>query len=340
MITNNSQTNNQNSEIQNQAKKLWHEVFNDKKKFIEQYFNVFNAQKNLKYIADNDNIISMLVACSYNWFYNELKLPFAYLSGILTSTNYRKQGFCSNLIKDTLLELYKEDYALCGLIAANEPLTDYYKKFDFSCCLKKEDKTFSRRQIDKRLVDSYFLLQNANFTQANIFQYLSCKNNAVSHNKDTLSLYNNKEYLRLAATVSGSVRAFAVAKKTKNFIDVLDISFSNLEGRQALLSLIAYTYKKDVNYQCQSYLSETDNYSMLRIINARKCLEAYAFTHPAEDMYITVKDNVILQNNITVHLYQGEVLNVSPSYNIPVIDILFLSSYIFANAYMFLMLDR
>lgn len=327
-------------EFINKAIELWHKEFKDNKDFISNYFEVFQAKDNLHCLSLEGDIVSMLMACQYKWFYKGFLMNFAYLSGIVTNENYRKKGYCKQLMTSILNKLYSKNVSLCGLIAANEHLVDYYNKLNFTNACQKEEGIFNRRDIDKRLVDEYFLIQNIDLDNQAIKHFVSFLDNSVSHDKQTLSLYNGVEYMRLAISYQGTIRAFAIGVKDKDFVKLVHLAFCNNQAKQAMLSLCAYTYKRDVKYKCNSYLAKEDKLQMLRVIDVRKCLNLYAVTHPQEDFTMNIKDDIIPQNNITIHLREAEVVSIKNSYKVPSFSIEQVTKKIFDKGYMFLMLDE
>ena len=305
----------QNGGLVTKYKELWVEIFGDNLAFVDKYFSKFLNDDTFCHITDtettdqsNQELISALIACKYKWFWQEELFDFAYLSGILTDKNHRKQGYCSQLITNSLNKLSKNDTLLCGLIAADD-----------------------RRNINKSLIDSYFLLKDIDLTDHRYIRFFSRRDNAVSHSIETLALYDNN-YLKYAVMYQGSLRSVAIGRKTKDFIELIDINYTDSQALEAILSLIAFTYKKDVK------ILKHQN-GMLRILNAHKLLEIYASKHYNEDFSLHITDEIITQNNITVRICNSTVQNIKNSYAIPHLTIEELTLKLFSDGKMFLMLD-
>lgn len=326
------------------AIKLCHEVFSDKEEFLRYYFDVFLNNNSFFHIIKDDILASMLIACNYKWRYQNKDIPFAYISYVCTKEDYRKQGLAEQLIKQTLQALYKQNYLLSGLISANEHLITYYNKFSFASCCSVEYKDFERRYINNRLVDTHILINNPDFLSllsADKFErYYKFNENAVVHSKQSLQPYLDDYYVRFGLVYNGFVVAFAVGIKYTDRIELLFLKSINSTYSEALLSHICKKYKRYVHYPLYGKNAKNDSLQMLRIINARKCLEYYAVKHSKEDFSIHIIDDIIEENNITVRIREGEVINIDNSYKVKSIRIEELTEQLFDSGYMYLMLDR
>ncbi len=315
-----------------QYKQLWCDVFKDDKEFVEQYFDVFCNDKSFHYIANKHNLISALLSCDYSWYCWQTQIPFAYLSGIVTNEDFRRQGYGSKLILNSFDKLCN-DYYLCGLIAEEDSLKDYYQKFSFISLPDKKEEIFNRIDINRLLIDTYFLIKDADITSSNYSRCFTYRDYSISHTFNTLSLYNQERYLRFAITYQGTLRAFTVGLKTKNFIELLDLYAVNSQAKYAMLSLLAHTYKKDIKTLAQKN-------AMIRILNVRKLLEIYAKQNCAIDLSLHIEDRLIANNNITVRIHDSIVEDVANSYRIKSISIEDLTTLLFPQGNFFLMLDR
>ena len=322
-----------NSKWVNKYSELWQDIFQDDKTFIEKYFATFLNYKTFYHISEKDNLISCLIACEYQWLWHKMTFPFAYLSGILTDNKFRGQGFASKLINHTLNNLYIQEFYLCGLIAAKNSLVYYYNRFEFIKCNNSAHEIFSKNSADEILMSKYIFVTQPNIMNNQYSKFFTCIDNAVKHTNNTLSLYNNEEYLRFCVTYRGTNKAFAVGKEMKDFIELLHIDFNDLESKQVLLSFIAKKLNKDVKIS-------TSHNTMIRIINVRKILELYATKSCFTDMRIHITDDIIQENNIMVEIKDGKLRDVENSYGIKTVSIKDLTTMLFSNGRMFLMLDR
>jgi predicted acetyltransferase len=330
----------ESKDFERQYKHIWKIIFKDKESFIDMYFNNFFSLDDFYYVEKDNKPISMLLSVPYNYCYNEKLYPFAYLSGILTKEEYRKQGLCEELIKNTLNSLYRKDYLLCGLIAASNDLVSYYKKFSFNDCCFGEQGVFTKKQINNVLVDNYVLEEHQGYFFNGLLPLITKKENAISHTKQTLNLYNEKPYLSFVVGYQYTSRAMAIGIKEKDCFEVLDISYHNMEAREALLSHLAFKFKRDIVFSCYNTKAEKLPFQMIRIINAKKALTLYAERHVEKTMKIHIKDDIIKENNITVLIQDGQITEIPNSYSIPVISIEELTKQIFSPSYLFLMMDK
>lgn len=120
-------------------KKIWKICFNDSDEFIDLYFDYkYKYSDTIVYIEDNQ-----IVACLYmipytiNFYSNEI--PFYYLSGLSTLSEYRKKGYMSQLI-DYAHEIMKErNISLSILVPAEDWLYIYYSKFGYERVFEKSE---------------------------------------------------------------------------------------------------------------------------------------------------------------------------------------------------------
>ncbi|MBR1774263.1 MAG: GNAT family N-acetyltransferase [Bacteroidales bacterium] len=329
-----------NEDLVRKYRDLWIEIFKDNAAFVEKYFKTFLNSSTFYHLNSDKAAINApkelataLIACDYKWFWNEKTLSFAYLSGILTANKFRRQGFCSMLIKNTLNSLFDKDYSLCGLIAADDNLVNYYKKFSFVQLAQVNEQIFGRIDADTKLFDKYIFIKDADITDTRYKRFFNTKDNAIKHDNNTLQLYNNNEYLRLSVMYQGSIRAIAIGRKTKYFIELLDLEFTDKESKLAILSFIAKSFRRDVK------IMGTKN-NMIRILNARQILQIYAYFHPYDNFSLHVEDKFIEKNNITVALKDGKLQDIDNSYKVRKISIEELTLNLFSQATMYLMLDR
>lgn len=184
---------------------MWSEYFDDGIDWVSDYFNAFDAEKNLCHLSIDDNPVSVLMACQYQWRYNKEVIPFVYLSGICTIEKYRRQGYSSRLIKDVLQKSYKEDKILCGLIVANEDLKKFYKKFGFVLLNHQEGiPIFEQQYYSPEEIQLMFKQKK--------FDNLD---NSIVHSRESLSLYSDEYYKTIDCSSNLNMQMFRIINTEK-----------------------------------------------------------------------------------------------------------------------------
>ena len=318
--------------LQKQYSNLWQSVFKDGREFTEKYFSVFLNDESFFYINKGDLLISALTGCKYLWKFLDTELPFVYLSGILTRKEYRSKGYCGKLINNVFNTLYKRGVPLCGLIAADKHLTEYYNGFGFINCYSLEGELFSKKTADTVLLGGYTFTDGANVLQDIYKDFLNREDNCVVHDDRTLSLYKGKGYCNIAAVKDGIIAAFAVCTEYNGDNVVLYLYSEDGKSKKALLSFLSLKADSDIR------ILEEDN-RMLRIIDVRKILQIYASRNKEVKMRLQITDAIIKENNVFVEIHSGRVTDTERTGNFETLSAEELSARLFENGRMYLMTD-
>ncbi len=114
--------------VKQETKELWKTVFNDSDKFIELYFSkVYKSEYN--YCCQKDGrVIAALQTLPYTMLYHGNEVKTAYISGVSTHPDYRKQDVANNLMRQAHFSLYHKNVIFASLIPAEEWLYGWYEK--------------------------------------------------------------------------------------------------------------------------------------------------------------------------------------------------------------------
>ncbi|MDR0207284.1 MAG: GNAT family N-acetyltransferase [Bacteroidales bacterium] len=113
------------------VKRLWNDVFDDDDVYISRFIAHFGIE--CGYICENE---SEIVALAFSipaeiHFSDSNNNQLKYIYACATQPNYRKQGVMTNLLDTVFQDACNEDYAGVFLHAADQSLTNYYRKLGF-----------------------------------------------------------------------------------------------------------------------------------------------------------------------------------------------------------------
>lgn len=147
-------------------KKLWKICFGDSDEYIDLHFSEKYKDENTLIYWENNKIVAALYMTPYCFrFYGEL-IPFYYLAGLSTLSEYRSKGFMSKLIKESFEVMKNRNIPLCGLVPAEEWLFNYYSKYGFTTIFNENDTNINLKEILSNNIEDAFLLFEKQYQQA------------------------------------------------------------------------------------------------------------------------------------------------------------------------------
>lgn len=114
-----------------QLKEIWKKIFKDTDDYISLYFGEKFLPEKTYVSRDNGIITSTLYFSDVNLYHLSKVYKAAYICGIATLPEYRKEGQASGLIRKCLDDLKNRDYDFAFLIPATASLFGFYEKFGF-----------------------------------------------------------------------------------------------------------------------------------------------------------------------------------------------------------------
>lgn len=280
-------------------KALWASAFDSKTSYTNLFFDYLYSKENVRFVKADDKVVSAVYTLPYDINIKGEKIPFAYMCGVATDSEYRGRGIVSDLIKRSFYELYNEGIALCGLIPMNDGLFGFYERFGFSSVyrlVKTEFKKTGESLLELRPLTEYedcARLYNEKiavndfslFMPPEHFDFLSKESRMFSENP--LAVYNNGAFsgyiFYTKATGTDLVREVVTGKVSVN--DTVNALCRD------------YNIDKVTVYTPSFYGFEGEKASvgMLRIIDVKKVLEA--FYSKKEEVSFIITDDIIPQNN-------------------------------------------
>lgn len=121
--------------IKSETKDLWKLIFNDSDEFINLYFSkIYKPEINVT-CQINHHVVGALQRIPYILWYNSSEIPSAYISGVCTHPDFRKQDIGTNLMKQAHRQMYDAGIVFAFLIPAEEWLYGWYNKLGYCTCM-------------------------------------------------------------------------------------------------------------------------------------------------------------------------------------------------------------
>ena len=121
--------------IKAETRKLWKLVFKDPEPFMDLYFSkVYKNEYNICCQIDHQ-VVAALQTLPYPMLYHRKEINTAYISGVSTHPDYRKQDVGNNLMRQAHFSLFYHETIFATLIPAEDWLYGWYEKCGYSKCI-------------------------------------------------------------------------------------------------------------------------------------------------------------------------------------------------------------
>ena len=114
------------ADLKSSVRHLWELCFRDTPEFIDLYFRLRYRDALNEAILRDGQVVSALQLIPYELLTWGVRLPLAYLSGVCTHPQARRQGLMRRLLRQTHRRLYAEGCPVSSLIPAEPWLFDCY----------------------------------------------------------------------------------------------------------------------------------------------------------------------------------------------------------------------
>jgi len=225
-----------------ELKKMWLDIFNDPKQFVEWNFKHNYRPENVILCESGGEIASALHLIPYDIsLKGEIKRA-VYISAVATKDKFRKKGCASKIICAALNHIEKNGFDLAFLVPA---INGFYEKFGFSCVLLKKELCYEAKNICTEIPD---------FKKTDIKTayeiYLKCMKDKALYLKRSLSdfsliaddlLNNTGGELKILPDNSG----YVMFKTGKDYTEVFEIMAKD-KPSENLISDYIFSLKKPV----------------------------------------------------------------------------------------------
>lgn len=129
-----------------EVRSMWKICFEDTDEYMDLYFSrQYRNENTLIYWVDNKAVASLQMIPYSIRFYGEV-VPFYYLAGLCTLSEYRNKGYMGKLIRESFLIMKERNIPLSILVPAEDWLFGYYEKYGFATTFDKgaKDIEFSK----------------------------------------------------------------------------------------------------------------------------------------------------------------------------------------------------
>lgn len=125
------------------VRRLWVEGFGEPQPYTDWYFrSVFRPELTLG-LWQGDALAACLQIAPYQLMLGDLPCPAAYLVGVVTGSDFRRQGFGRALLNRALEELSRAGYVMAMLYT---DIPDFYTPLGFVSCYQLRPQTFGPKK--------------------------------------------------------------------------------------------------------------------------------------------------------------------------------------------------
>lgn len=118
--------------IKQETMEIWKTVFNDSDEFMRLYFSrVYRSEYNVCCQLDG-RVVAALQTLPYAMLYHGREVRTAYISGVSTLPDYRRQDIGNNLMRQAHFGLYYKNTVFAALIPAEQWLYSWYEKCGYA----------------------------------------------------------------------------------------------------------------------------------------------------------------------------------------------------------------
>lgn len=110
---------------------LWKTCFGDSDSFIRLFFDRVYRDENALTLERDGRLCCALHIVPYKMRAGERELTMAYVCGVATWPEFRRQGLMGRLMRQALEEMTSRGYDLTSLIPATPALFNYYRAFGY-----------------------------------------------------------------------------------------------------------------------------------------------------------------------------------------------------------------
>ena len=299
-------------EMKAEVRRLWERCFQDTPEFMDLYFHLRYRDELNESIVRDGHLVSALQIIPYELTSWQTRLPMAYLSGVCTHPDARRQGLMRRLLAQTHRRLHREGYPVSTLIPAEPWLFDCYAASGYAAVFDYEWEDFTPATTDYGQPLS--IREYREDTQG-VYDYFDRKMGerpcCVQHSEDDFRVVMADRRLskggRCVARRGHDVAGLAFCVPVESVCRVNECLSDGPDVTQALAKAAcerAFVERAELLHPVSGH-GERRQLGMLRVIHAEKALSLYARAHPDTDACWRVTDPDIPENNATFRLTQG-----------------------------------
>ncbi len=294
-------------------------------------------------LSHEGQIVSALMLQQYAMDFHGSIIPTGYICGAATLPQYRKKGYMTGLLGDTLHQSHKRGDVICALIPADEALFRFYQNSGFSPAFYINLERYSsahvfypaKEYIQRADIDTdeaYTLFNNLMMERPCCIQHDRTQWHQIIADN---SVDGGIPIFLADAYGNGCAIAFTVPTD-EDSVRVTDLLARDADARLGTLAAVREIYG-NIPIEVYGYFDAPAGIDSprgsLRIIDAYRLLRLLAEPYPGLKAAIKVHDSVITPNNHTYIIERGSVL-INDGFRGTLdydIDIEVLASIVFGN---------
>ena len=310
------------ADLKSSVRHLWELCFRDTPEFIDLYFRLRYRDALNEAILRDGQVVSALQLIPYELQTWGARLPLAYLSGVCTHPQARRQGLMRRLLKQTHRRLYAEGCPVSSLIPAEPWLFDCYATSGYAPLF-----VYDWRRLSIAPGDDTVTVSEYREDSRDVYAYFSRKMSerpcCVLHSEEDFGVVLADLYLSegslWVARRDGTVTGLAFCVPTPDICRIGEcLADTPAVARTLVNRACEHTFMQEA--ECLHPVAPDEAgrpLGMLRIIRVADVLALHARTHPDAEACWRITDPDIPENNVCIRLSQGTATPAAPDEGIP-----------------------
>lgn len=310
------------ADLKSSVRHLWELCFRDTPEFIDLYFRLRYRDALNEAILRDGQVVSALQLIPYELQTWGARFPLAYLSGVCTHPQARRQGLMRRLLKQTHRRLYAEGCPVSSLIPAEPWLFDCYATSGYAPLF-----VYDWRRLSIAPGDDTVTVSEYREDSRDVYAYFSRKMSerpcCVLHSEEDFDVVLADLYLSegslWVARRDGAVTGLAFCVPTPDICRIGEcLADTPAVARTLVNRACEHTFMQEA--ECLHPVAPDEAgrpLGMLRIIRVADVLALHARTHPDVEACWRITDPDIPENNVCIRLSQGTATPAAPDEGIP-----------------------
>ena len=276
----------------NDLKSLYHEAFNDSEGYLNYFFNQKYRADNVIFINENKKIVSALHFVKKNLICFETTYSLPFVVAAATKLTHRNKGLMTQVLKQSIHELYNRKTSLCALSPFNE---EFYQTYGFESVL------WINQELKPMIPQGVYTYSEVTLDTLEKISDIYHKKmiNQNIHIERKISDWEN--FFHEVEADEGKIILIEENDQSIGYYTLFDDGFEEI----CLLNEDFIPDRPEFSSRKLELINQTGGKShlMLRIINVKLFLERYPFSDTVTiDKRIHIVDSFFEANDVTIEL--------------------------------------